>query len=160
MKANHKNNMHDTRESWLRSATAALRLYFKSYRVCDPGQHSFCDCFSVNGAARGANWRMLAIRLRPMMATLKSSFRADIADPVEALGVLVHELIHAVLPVKMPVTASCTRKRQSRSALKASCVTPCRATFSQPRLVELALLRLPAHAKLNIDRGLRQPASR
>src|SRR5271165_2772425 len=119
-----KTNAHDSRESWLRSATIALRPYFESWH---------------GSAADDGNFEIIIL--------------ADIADPVEVLGVLVHELIHAVLPIDAG-----HGKLYKEAAIKIGLEGPMRHALPnqllRPRLVELAesLGALP-HARLNIDRG-------
>jgi hypothetical protein len=87
--------------------------------------------------------------------------RADIAGPVEVLGVLVHELIHVVLPVDAG-----HGKLYKEAAIKIGLEGKMRhampSQLLQPRLVELAesLGPLP-HARLNIERGRdNRPADR
>src|SRR6202167_2672522 len=92
-----KDNTHDSRESWLRSATAALRPYSESCGFPVPENIRFAIAFPSTGR-RGARIGECWHSSTSDDPNFEIIIRADIADPVEVLGVLVHELIHAVLP--------------------------------------------------------------
>ena len=147
-----KKNMHDTRESWLRSATAALRPYFDSCGFVIPDNIRFAIAFPSTGR-RGARIGECWHSSTSDDGNFEIIIRADIADPVEVLGVLVHELVHVVLPVDAG-----HGKLYRDAAIKLGLEGPMRHAMPnhllRPRLVELAesLGALP-HARLNIERG-------
>ena len=147
-----KTNRHDSRESWLRSATVALRPYFQTCGFSVPENIRFAIAFPSTGR-RGARIGECWHSSTSDDGTFEIIVRADIADPVEVLGVLVHELIHAVLPIDAG-----HGKLYKEAAIKIGLEGPMRHALPnqllRPRLVELAesLGALP-HARLNIDRG-------
>jgi hypothetical protein len=155
-----KKNTHDSRESWLRSATVALRPYFESCGFVIPENIRFAIAFPSTGrkgARIGECWHSSTSD----DGNFEIIVRADIADPVEVLGVLVHELIHAVLPADAG-----HGKLYKDAAIKIGLEGKMRhampSQLLRPRLIELAemLGGLP-HAKLNIDRGRdNRPADR
>ena len=147
-----KTNSHDTRESWLRAATRALTPYFASCGLSIPENIRFAIAFPStgrNGARIGECWHSSTSD----DGNFEIIVRADIADPVEVLGVLVHELIHACLP---PDAGH--GKDYKLAAVKVGLEGKMRhampSQLLRPRLVELAeSLGVLPHAKLNIDRG-------
>jgi hypothetical protein len=92
-----KINEHDTRESWLRTATGELRPYFESCGLLVPNNIRFAIAFPSTGR-RGARIGECWHSSTSADGSFEIIIRADIADAVEVLGVLVHELLHAVLP--------------------------------------------------------------
>src|SRR5208337_5255091 len=92
-----KTNRHDSRESWLRSATVALRPYFETCGFSVPENIRFAIAFPSTGR-RGARVGECWHSSTSDDGSFEIIVRADIADPVEVLGVLVHELCHVVLP--------------------------------------------------------------
>ena len=148
-----------SRESWLRSATAALRPYFESCGFVIPDNMRFAIAFPSTGrrgARVGECWHCSTSE----DGNYEIIVRADIADPVEVLGVLVHELIHAVLPVDAG-HGKLYREAAIKIGLKARCATPCQTSFAaSPRRAGRKLGALP-HARLNIERGRdNRPADR
>src|ERR1019366_949244 len=93
-----KKNLHDTRESWLRSGAGELRPYFASSGFPIPENIRFAIAFPSTGR-RGARIGECWHSSTSEDDNFEIIIRADIADPVEVLGVLVHELVHVVLPV-------------------------------------------------------------
>ena len=93
-----KANKHDSRESWLRSATGELRPYFASVGHTIPDNIRFAIAFPSTGR-RGARIGECWHCSTSDDGNFEIIIRADIAEPVEVLGVLVHELIHVVTPV-------------------------------------------------------------
>jgi hypothetical protein len=90
-------NMHDTRESWLRSATTELHSYFAAFGYELPKNIRFAIAFTSTGKRgriAGECWHPSASGDNHYEIII----RADIADPEEVLGVLVHELVHVLLP--------------------------------------------------------------
>ena len=147
-----KKNTHDSRESWLRSATAELRPYFDSYGYKIPENIRYAIAFPSTGRA-GARIGECWHSSTSDDGNFEIIIRADIADPVEVLGVLTHELIHAVLPADAG-----HGKLYKDTAIKIGLEGKMRHAMPnqllRARLAELAesLGALP-HAKLNIDRG-------
>jgi hypothetical protein len=92
------NNTHTSRESWLAAATHELRPYFAKLGHALPDKMRFAIAFTSTGK-RG---RMTGECWHPASSAdqhFEIIIRADIADPVEVLAVLVHELIHTLLPL-------------------------------------------------------------
>ena len=155
-----KKNSHDTRESWLRAATRGLTPYFASCGFTIPENIRHAIAFPSTGrkgARIGECWHSSTSD----DGNFEIIIRADIADPVEVLGVFVHELVHVVLPVDAG-----HGKLYKEAAIKIGLEGKMRhalpSQLLRPRLVELAesLGALP-HAKLNIDRGRdNRPADR
>jgi hypothetical protein len=147
-----KRNTHDSRESWLRSATAGLRPYFETCGLSIPENIRFAIAFPSTGR-RGTRIGECWHSSTSDDGNFEIIIRADIADPVEVLGVLVHELIHAVLPAEAG-----HGKLYKDAAIKIGLGGKMRHAMPnqllRPRLVELAesLGTLP-HARLNIDLG-------
>jgi hypothetical protein len=88
-------NAHESRDMWLRAATAELRPYFESCDYPLPENIRYAVAFTSagrKGSLQGETWH----------ASEDGSFeiiiKADQFDPVEILGILIHQLIHAALP--------------------------------------------------------------
>lgn len=147
-----KPNRHDTRESWLRSATDMLRAYFDECGFQIPDNIRF----SIGFPSTGRNGKRVGELWHPA-ASADGSFelfiRADMADPVEVLGVLVHELAHSVLP---PDAGH--GKLYKAAAVKLGLTGPMRhalpGALLRVKLVEIAngLGPLP-HARLSLEMG-------
>jgi len=91
------NNIHNTRESWLRSATNELRPYFEKFGYTLPEKIRFAIAFT-SGGKRG---RIPGECWHPTSSDdhhYEIIIRADMADAIEVLGILVHELVHTLLP--------------------------------------------------------------
>lgn len=150
--ANTKTNEHDTRESWLREATADLRSYFATCGVSVPNNIRFAIAFPSTGrrgARIGECWHSSA----SADGNYEIIIRADVAEPVEVLGVLTHELVHAALPAGVK-----HGKPYREAALKLGLEGKMRHAAPGPllreRLAKLAetLGPLP-HARLHIECG-------
>jgi len=90
-------NIHNTRESWLRSATNELRPYFEKLGYVLPEKIRYAIAFTSGGKRgriAGECWHPAASEDQHYEIII----RADIADPVEVLGILIHELCHSILP--------------------------------------------------------------
>jgi hypothetical protein len=90
-------NMHTTRESWLRSATAELRPLFEKLGYQIPEKIRFAIAFTSGGKrtqVAGECWHPASSEDQHYEIII----RADQADPIDVLGVLAHELVHSVLP--------------------------------------------------------------
>ena len=155
-----KTNLYDSRESWLRAAAKELAPYFESYGFKLPENIRFAIAFPSTGRQGrriGECWHSSTSE----DGNYEIIIRADIADPVEVLGVLVHELIHAVLP---PDAGH--GKLYKEAAIKIGLEGKMRhampSQLLRPRLVALAeLLGALPHARLNIERGRdNRPADR
>jgi len=93
-----RQNKHDTRESWLRSATNALRHHFIKCGYEIPGKMRF----SIGFTSKGRSGRTLGELWHPATSADGSCelfIRADLEDPADVLSVLVHQLVHSVLPI-------------------------------------------------------------
>jgi hypothetical protein len=147
-----RGNTHDTRESWLRSATAGLRPYFASCGFPVPENIRFAIAFPSTGR-RGARIGECWHSSMSDDGNYEIIIRADIADPVEVVGVLVHELIHAALPADAG-HGKLYRKAALKIGLEGKMRHALPNQLLRPRLVEIAesLGALP-HARLNFERG-------
>ena len=91
------NNHHEFREGWLRAATAELGPYFASVGYPLPDDIRFAIAFTSTGRKGkrvGECWHASASD----DARYEIFIRADIANPIDVLGVLTKELIHTTLP--------------------------------------------------------------
>ena len=147
-----KPNTHETREGWLRAATNGLRPYFESCGFPLPAKIRFAIAFPSTGRTGnrvGECWHASASTDEHYEVIV----RADKFEPVEVLGILVHELVHAVLP---PTTGH--GKAYREAAQKLGLVGQMRyampGTLLQERLNDLAATLGPLpHASLRIADG-------
>lgn len=145
-------NVHESRESWLRAATNELRPHFEQCGYPLPDKFRFAIAFTSNGRKSkqpGELWHAETSADQHYELFI----RADLSDPVEVLGVLIHELVHAVLPLDAG-----HGRLYKEAALKIGLHGPMRQAMPgpllQPRVNELAAALGPLpHAKLNIERG-------
>jgi hypothetical protein len=89
-------NTYTTREGWLLAATNELRPHFASHGFTLPENIRLALAFTSTGKRgrmAGECWHANASDDRHFEIYI----RPDIADPVEVLGVLVHELCHTLL---------------------------------------------------------------
>jgi hypothetical protein len=143
-------NHHDFREGWLRAAASELRPYFASVGYPLPDNIRFAIAFTSTGRKSkrvGECWHSAASD----DGAYEIFLRADLAEPVEVLGVLVKELIHTTIP---PDAGH--GKLFKAAALKIGLQGPMRKTepsvLLQNRLTELAATLGPLpHASLHID---------
>ncbi len=154
-------NTHESREGWLRAATAELRPYFANCGYPIPDNIRFAIAFPSTGRQGkriGECWHSSTSD----DGNFEIIIRADIAEPVEVLGVLVHELIHVVLPVDAG-HGKLYRDAAIKIGLEGQMRHALPNQLLRPRLVDIAatLGTLP-HAKLNIERGRdnKHPADR
>jgi hypothetical protein len=145
-------NTHDTREGWLRAATKELRPYFEGCRYPLPENIRFGIGFPSTGRKGnrvGECWHAST----SADGHFEIFIRADQSEPGVVLGVLVHELVHIVVPIDAK-----HGKRYRDAALKigltGKMVHAMPGILLQKRLDELAetLGPLP-HARLNIELG-------
>jgi hypothetical protein len=90
-------NAHTSRESWLRAATEELRPDFEKLGYRLPEKIRFAIAFTSTGKRghlAGECWHPESSDDQHYEVII----RADISDPVEVLGVLVHEVVHTLLP--------------------------------------------------------------
>eukprot|EP01037_Dinobryon_pediforme_P017872 gene17872-18102_t len=145
-------NAQESRELWLKAATTELRLYFESCGFSIPENIRFAIAFPSTGRQGkriGECWHSSTSE----DGNFEIIIRADIADPVEVLGVLVHELIHAVLPVDAG-HGKLYKEAAIKIGLEGAMRHAMPSQLLRPRLVEIAanLGTLP-HARLNISAG-------
>jgi len=90
-------NKQSSRESWLQAATNELRPYFEKLGYSLPDKIRFAIAFTSGGkkGIAGECWHPSASADK----SFEIIVRADKDDPVEILGILVHELVHSLLPV-------------------------------------------------------------
>ena len=156
-----KSNYHDTRESWLRAATDELRDYFKRCEYPLPDKIRFAIAFPSTGRKGnrvGECWHSSTSADEHYEIIV----RADLAEPEKVLGVLVHELVHAVVPVDAK-HGKRYRDAAVKIGLTGKMVHALPGELLQKRLDDLAATLGPLpHARLNIDRGAdnRGPADR
>ena len=119
-----KSNQPDTREGWLRAATSELRPYFSECGYTIPDNLRFAIAFTSTGRKGkrvGECWHS---------STSDDShyeifLRADLAEPVEVLSVLVKELVHTLLPPNAGHGKQ-FKAAASSSDCKGRCVKPSR----------------------------------
>jgi hypothetical protein len=145
-----KSNYPDTREGWLRAATGELRPYFKECGFTIPDNLRFAIAFTSSGRKGkrvGECWHSST----SADSHYEIFIRADLAEPVEVLGVLAKELVHTLLPPNAG-----HRRQFKAAALKIGLQGPMRQAQPGPllhdRLKALAetLGPLP-HARLDIS---------
>jgi hypothetical protein len=155
------NNYHDTRESWLRAATNELRPYFKAQGYPLPDKIRFAIGFPSTGRKGnrvGECWHSST----SADEHFEIFIRADLHEPGNVLGVLVHELVHVVVPIDAK-HGKHYRAAAIKIGLQGKMVHALPGILLQKRLDDLAVTLGPLpHARLNIDRGAdnRGPADR
>ena len=154
-------NYHETREGWLKAATNELRSYFIGCGYPLPDKIRFAIGFPSTG--RTGN-RVGASGHSSTSADdhFEIFIRADLSEPEKVLGVLVHELVHAVVPVEAK-HGKLYRAAAVKIGLQGKMVHALPGILLQKRLGELAAALGPLpHARLNIERGAdnRGPADR
>ena len=126
-------NEHDERALWLRAATDALREDFEASSLPLPGNIRFGFSTKGKGTQKtGECWHSPA----SADGAYEIFIRADQGEPVEILGILVRELVHAALPVE-----DSHGKRYKAAATKVGLVGKMRAAVPG-RLLEARLQRL------------------
>jgi hypothetical protein len=145
-------NHYELRESWLRAAAAELRPYFAMVGYPLPNNIRFAIAFTSTGRKGkrvGECWHSSSSD----DSSYEIFLRADLAEPVEVLGVLVKELVHTALPA-----GSGHGKLFKAAAIKVGLQGPMRhaqpGILLQNRLSELATALGPfPHARLHIEQG-------
>ncbi len=126
-------NEHDERALWLRAATDALRGDFEASSLPLPGNIRFGFSTKGKGTQKtGECWHSPA----SADGAYEVFIRADQGEPLEILGILVRELVHAALPVE-----DSHGKRYKAAAAKVGLVGKMRAAVPG-RLLEARLQRL------------------
>jgi hypothetical protein len=92
-------NAYTSREEWLRAATDELRPYFAKLGYTLPEKIRFAIAFTSTGK-RGAVPGECWLPASSADQHFEIIIRADIDNPVEVLAVLVHELVHSLLPIE------------------------------------------------------------
>ncbi len=141
-----------TREGWLAAATDAMRPMFAEAGLLIPTTIRFAIAFpsaGSRGKAVGECWQAEASADKHHTIIV----RADMAHPVEVLAVLLHENIHASLPMG---TGHGPKFR--RAALALGLTGPMRATIPTPEMAQclntLAKVIGPLpHGRLNFGFG-------
>ena len=139
-----------TRDLWLRHATDALRPLFDSHGLRLPADIRFAIAFTSTGRKGkrvGETWHDGATADRSYEIFL----RADLAEPMTVLGVLVRQLVHAALPAE-----DSHGKKYKSAANKIGLSGKMREAVPNPYLrerLERLVLELPPlpHAALNLD---------
>jgi len=143
-------NTHDTREAWLRAGANELRPYFESCDLPLPEKIRYAIAFTSTGRKSkrvGECWHSASSE----DTTYEIFIRADLAEPVEVISVLVKELVHTALPA-----GAGHGKLFKDAAIKIGLQGPMRAAqpgvLLKDRLVKVAEVLGPLpHASLHID---------
>ena len=90
-------NQHDLRESWLRAAVNLLRPYFTDIGYPLPNNIRVAIAFPSTGR-KGKRLAECWHSTSSEDDRFEIFIRADLAEPIEVLGVLVKELVHSALP--------------------------------------------------------------
>lgn len=140
-------NQHDERALWLRAAADALREDFAASGLPLPANIRFGFSTKGKGTQKtGECWHAPA----STDGTYEVFVRADQGEPLEVLGILVRELVHAALPVE-----DSHGKRFKAAAIRIGLVGKMRAAVPG-RLLEARLRQLSEdlgplpHAALDI----------
>lgn len=151
-------NRYDSRETWLRAATSALRPHFEQAGYPLPDRLRFAIALTSSGRKverqPGETWHSSVSADN----TWEVIIRADKSDPAEVLGILVHELVHTVLPMEAghgPL--------YKKAAVAIGLQGPARSASPTPllthRLSDIAASLGPLpHASLDIVKGPRPVA--
>jgi hypothetical protein len=143
-------NAHATRESWLRAATEELQPYFKKLGFELPKNIRHAIAFTSTGkrgCSPGECWHPVASEDQHYEIII----RADMADPVEVLAILVHELVHTLFPPKEK-HGKAFRSAALRVGLEGKMrqTTPTAILAERLKAIAANLGPLP-HAKLNFS---------
>ena len=90
-------NQHDLRESWFRAAVNLLRPYFADIGYPLPEHIRVAIAFPSTGR-KGKRLAECWHSTSSEDDSFEIFIRADLAEPIEVLGVLVKELVHSALP--------------------------------------------------------------
>jgi hypothetical protein len=150
-KQRNPTNDHGSREAWLRSATNELRPTFAKLGLTIPEAIRFSIAFTSQGKKA-----KVAGEVWPAEATddghCELIVRADFADPMDVLGILVHQLVHASLPPEAK-HGKLFRDAALRLGLEGPMRNALPGAALRERLNELAASLGPLpHARLNFDK--------
>ncbi|HUY68956.1 MAG TPA: transcription elongation protein SprT [Alphaproteobacteria bacterium] len=146
-----KDNAHTTREGWLQAAANELRPYFEKHGYSVPENIRLAIGFPSSGKRghkMGECWHSNFSADRHYEIIIRN----DLDDPVEILGQLVPQLIHAYLPLEAK-NGKAFRDVALRIGLKGSMRRPSPTLVLKERLQAIVanLGPLP-HAKLDFAR--------
>jgi hypothetical protein len=154
-------NKIESRETWLREATKMIRPHFESCGFSIPENIRFAIAFPSTGR-KGNRVGELWHATTSEDGNYELIIRADISDPIQVMGVLTHELVHAVLPIDAG-HGKLYKAAAIKLGLQGKMTHAMPSPLLIPRLAEIveALSPLP-HARLDIGRGAtdRGPADR
>lgn len=148
-------NRYDSRETWLRAATKELRPHFEQAGYPLPDRMRFAIALTSSGrnieSRPGETWHSST----SADDTWEIIIRADKSDPVEVLGILVHELVKTTLPIEAG-----HGKLYKKAAVALGLQGPARTASPTPllshRLADIAATLGPLpHATLDIAKGPR-----
>lgn len=143
-------NAHDLREAWLRAGADELRPYFNDCGYPLPDKIRYAIAFTSTGRKSkryGECWHSSASD----DAAYEIFIRADLAEPLDVLCILVKELVHTVLPAgsghgKLFRTAS------AKIGLQGPMRSARPGVLLKSRLVDVAAALGPLpHACLHVD---------
>lgn len=144
-------NDQSSREGYLRAATNELRSLFEKNGLPLPEKIRFAVAFTSNGKkgkVAGECWHSGASD----DGHHEIIIRADFSEPVEVLGILVHELVHAALPPEAK-HGKLFREAALRIGLEGQMRHAMPGPVLRERLNALAASLGPfPHARLNFDR--------
>lgn len=145
-------NKHETREGWLKQAALLLRPHFTACGYDLPDNMRFSIGFPSTGR-KGKRVGELWHASTSADGSFELFIRADISDPPEVLGILVHELVHAVLPPDAG-HGKPYRDAAHKIGLQGKMREAMPGALLTTKLVDIAesLGPLP-HARLHIERG-------
>lgn len=148
-------NKHTSREAWLKAATDDLRPHFKQAGYPLPDRIRFAIALTSSGrkveSPAGECWHSSV----SADDTWEIIIRADKSDPVEILGILVHELVKTTLPIEAG-----HGKLYKKASVAIGLQGPARTASPTPLLthrlgdIAASLGPLP-HASLDIAKGPR-----
>lgn len=145
-------NKHTTREGWLASATQSLRPHFTDCGYSIPEKIRFAIAFPSTGR-KGKRVGELWHPSTSADGSCELIIRADLDQPADVLAVLVHQLVHSVLPPDAghgPLFKEAAQKIGFTGKMRDA--TPSRLLV--PLLTDIAAQLGPLpHAALKIDRG-------
>ena len=90
-------NKHESRESWLAAAARLIRPHFSACGYEIPEKMRFAIAFPSTGR-KGKRVGELWHAATSTDGTCELIIRADLDQPPDVLAVLVHQLVHSVLP--------------------------------------------------------------
>lgn len=145
-------NRFDARESWLRAATGLLHPHFQACGYAIPEKMRFAIAFPSTGR-KGKRVGELWHPATSKDGSCELIIRADLDQPADVLAVLVHQLIHAVLPPDAghgPLFKEAAQKIGLSGKMRDAAPSP----LLLPLLTDFAAQLGPLpHAALMLERG-------